>query len=175
MTDYTEEEKAAIRERARRALEGADEMLQRLAERAAGGAGIGEGEWRARQPPEPVPAPQRARQKPPQQSHEEWSAGWNGWAQKIADQRVGAALHKFSKDYSDALVEYLMEHLHERFTESRRLTNERVAGVEDHIAKQDSAVVELLGELERRLETLEQRAVLKPIKPKLVETTDGAA
>jgi hypothetical protein len=58
---------------------------------------------------------------------------------------------------------------------SQKKSARRCAGnLEDRIAKSDAAVVDLLLQIERRLDALEQRANTQPIKLRLIGGSDAA-
>jgi hypothetical protein len=182
LSDPTPEQKAASMARAYDAIERADAMLESLAERAerreADGSAAAERhaererqrEERDREERERVAAEQQPQPKPaPAQQAATMdpttAARWNNWA----DGRIWAAIKK----YSDQLAEEILDHLQERFTRGRGMTNDSIQAVEDRLTKSEVATVELITELERRLAALEERAVVKPIKPKLVTSDAG--
>jgi len=153
------------------ALADLDDIDQLLAERRA--AGIGHRES-VREPPQaPTPVPHAA-EAPQRSFHRNWDAEQR-WVEKIIDQRVvkggyleaiGIAIARLRKQLRDEMHEFA-EGLGEDFAGLEKQLEARAI-------KSDTAVTELLMELERRLADLEQRAVTKPPpKPKLVD--DNAA
>jgi hypothetical protein len=162
VTGMDEQEAYAIRHRAAAAIASVDEMNQRLAERAAGGAGTGEGEWRARQQPEPVSAPQRARERPVD--------GWQRRVERIADAKLTAFEARFVDGIGGALAG------------ERTLWREAIAEVAEIIGDESGRMRQedrelLRAEFKAALAELraELTAAAQPGKPRLIGGSDAAA
>jgi hypothetical protein len=105
----------------------------------------------------------------------ETTAAWNKWAIEVVDGRVGAATQKWVKELTAAQLQSLAEGVGQVVAEVRNEERARMRReIEDRCAKSDAATVELILGLERKIEELEQRAVMRPVKPKLVGGPDAA-
>jgi hypothetical protein len=149
-SELSEQAQAASSERARRAIESADEALRQSRERE-----IPTEMWQT-----PAPEPRRPAPKPVRQqraSGGEMTDAWAKWIRGEINRKIeafagmlGGEMGKFDKE------------------QSVKLRQE----IEDRIGKSDTAVTELLMDMERRVAELEQR--LPPAKPRLVGGSDAA-
>jgi hypothetical protein len=186
-SDMTPDAQAAHYAAVERAIVGVDATNERLDERAErrrqDGSEFAEradARQRAQQEraaaavqvaPSPQPPPP-ARDRKAETMDPEASRAWNQWA----DRKVEAALSKFA----EGMVEATMDHLQERFTRSRQLTNEAIGALTDKVTADGVAVIEMLttlehqvGALQARLETVEARTTVKPDPPRLVGFQGG--
>jgi len=161
-SDMSPEERYAHQERTRRALEGCHEtdiwLAERDAERRATGADLEERhaerlrqqEARAQRPDHP-PAARPAPPPPPR----DWVAE-GVWIAGIVNRKI--------KAYSDKTITPLADEIGRHCGR----TDNRIDALEKRLGESDAAVVELLRALEARLDQLEQRAIQRPEKPRLV-------
>ena len=85
---------------------------------------------------------------------------------EIGDQRVGAATRKWVEQYIDGTVEGIAGAEREIHVEERAAIRREI---EDRAAKSESALTELLMDMERRLAALEQQQRSVPAaRPRLV-------
>jgi hypothetical protein len=81
---------------------------------------------------------------------------------------IRGIIHRQLEAFAEALGEDVAKILNERLVKQRQ----QRAELEDRVTKSEAATVELLLQLEKRIGDVEQRAVLRPVRPTLVIDAD---
>lgn len=185
--DRTPEEKRRLWEEAQHYLDETGRHVEELmAERAAWLAEHGEVTWTVPEPSRPVQCTQRAPERPSRELENWWQQKaqelgmspdqtnlpsdywdkWRKWAEAIVDRKIKA----FAESYGEEIGKFLAE----IGNEDAARTKAADAVLAERITALENTVTELMSALERKVDDLERRAVLKPTRPQLVGGPDAA-
>lgn len=164
MTEYEALRRAEIAARSQRLIRSAEAALEQAAHRE-----IPTQFWEpAMDQPRPAPEPRQQVQQAVQRKRSEQIGV------EDAINASGIYIRRACAQLRDEMVKLAEEVAATEAATENKLAG-RIADLEARLERSDAAVVDLLLQIERRLGELEQRAVLRPIKPQLVSGGGGDA